>query len=244
MPLAGRAQLEIAADRRLGTQDWPDPAFFSYNVIEVYLRAAGDFVHGLHLVSDPQWDLGFSSGTLARSACEYANRCWWLADPEIAVEKRVARALAVWQNTVSEERQLMDGGNLGVISDLGERINEWKRGHAFGIIDPLPGPTRLFELMYGQEGVRQYKRLCNSSHGSLLTVLRDYHAITCRPQDAAVDVWWRVLIATRHALNAATRVSDLRGGAAPESLRDVFALRQYYSHWFDAWVRLSAGFST
>lgn len=96
LPYQGQAQQEIVDhDERLSDDDIPNPIKFAHDIDGMYLLAAGDFVHGMHLVVDPQWNLRFSLPSLARSACEYAVSAWMLSCPDRSTEQRLAKTFAV-----------------------------------------------------------------------------------------------------------------------------------------------------
>lgn len=149
----GRAKDELERDPEFDPAGELHPARFTHEVIDGYLLAAGDYVHGTGLTTDPAHDLGFSSASLARSACEYADRCWWLADPAIDVRERIARVLAVWRNTLAEERRALPPESMNELEAVSRPLMEWARA-----IDPplpkrkVPSPSDLFKKMYGDRG--------------------------------------------------------------------------------------------
>jgi hypothetical protein len=86
-PSIGELQAGIAMEEEgLG-----NPAAFAHTTIDWYIQGTGDFLYGAGETSKDQYDLAFSSAAATRSACEYAGICWWLADPDISVERRISR---------------------------------------------------------------------------------------------------------------------------------------------------------
>jgi hypothetical protein len=93
-----------AADRTYGAghPEFGDPAKLVRDVADSYLLCAGDFVSGMQYVTQPEHNLLFSPGPLARSAAEYANRSSWVSEAGITVDQRILRALALFKNTLKE----------------------------------------------------------------------------------------------------------------------------------------------
>src|SRR5215211_5332909 len=88
-PSIGELQAGIAMEEEgLG-----NPAAFAHTTIDWYIQGTGDFLYGAGETSKDQYDLAFSSAAATRSACEYAGICWWLADPDISVERRISTRL-------------------------------------------------------------------------------------------------------------------------------------------------------
>jgi hypothetical protein len=225
-------------DRRLGAGVFSDPARFAHQVANAYLLCAGDFVCGMQYVTTPRANLVFSSAALARSACEFANRAWWLADPDISVEQRIARGIAVMKNTVDEEAAVLEPTTLADLQDLVRRLDEWRQLLSFTETARLPRPTALFSLASPDSGDHDYKRLCNATHGSFLTVLMGHQAAITGAVEREVDAWWRVLTACRYGLQAAVRLTNLQGNEPPQSLQNASMLGQQYMNrcrqWEDA----------
>jgi hypothetical protein len=91
-------------DRELGDVGaFSDPATFAHDIARTYLMCAGDFLSGMQYVIAPETNLHFSSSSLARATCEYANRASWMAEPGITDRQRTARGIAIFQDTVREE---------------------------------------------------------------------------------------------------------------------------------------------
>src|SRR5689334_10076478 len=74
-------------DRRFSAGEMTKPATFVHEVAGTYLLTAGDFLCGMQYVTAPAANLRFSSASLARSACELANRTWWVASTGLTYEE-------------------------------------------------------------------------------------------------------------------------------------------------------------
>lgn len=96
------------ADRRYGLGDLHDTGKFVRQVAESYLLGAGDFVCGLQYVTVPEPNLNLSSSSLARSACEYANKATWISEGGVAIKQRICRGVAIVKESLREEAWLLD----------------------------------------------------------------------------------------------------------------------------------------
>jgi hypothetical protein len=141
------------------------------------------------------------------------------------------------KNTVDEEAAVLEPTTLADLQDLVRRLDEWRQLLSFTETARLPKPTALFILASPDSGDHDYKRLCNATHGSFLTVLMGHQAAITGAVEREVDAWWRVLTACRYGLQAAVRLTDLQGNE-PQSLQNASLLGQQYMNrcrqWEDA----------
>ena len=209
-------------------------ATFSQKLASRYLMSAGDFVCGLQYVIDPKTNLYFSSASLARSACEFANRGSWMAQPDISDEQRIARAIAIWQNTLQEERGVLEPEALTALQRVNSDIDRWRNERSFRETAGRPDPTRLFELIDPARGKDVYKHLCNATHGSLLALLAGQISAIHRDEEGTSETWWRVLIACQYGLEAARRVNLLLGVQPPAGLVYCWELTEHFLAIFEA----------
>jgi hypothetical protein len=195
-------------------------------------------VHGIQYVVSPRANLMFSPSALARSACEFANRASWLADPDITEERRIARGITVLKTAVNEERSLLEPAALAAFRDLERGIDRWRQASSFAEKARLPDVTRLFELVNPEVGDEDFRRLSRATHGSFLTVVAGHHAATTGTAEGKLGAWWRVLIAGRYGLEAAIRITNLQRNEPPKRLRDAVRLGERYwdmcRQWEDA----------
>jgi hypothetical protein len=215
-------------DRRLGTDDFSDPALLAPRAAGTYLLGAGDFVHGMQYVTDPRANLIFSSSSLARSACEFANLASWLADPAITEEQRVARGIAVLRKAINEESSILEPATLTAFREVERGIDRWRQASGFTEKAPLPNATQLFKIVNPDAGDEDYRRLSHATHGSFLTVVAGHHAATTGTAEGKLGAWWRVLIACQYGLEAAIRITNLQQNEPPKSLQYASTLGQHY----------------
>ncbi|MEU4604882.1 hypothetical protein AB0F43_18025 [Kribbella sp. NPDC023972] len=107
-----------------------------------------------------------------------------------------------------------------------------------GLVDKaaLPRPTKLFKLIKPTSGAEDYKRLCNVTHGSLLTILEGNQAALNGSDHGPISAWWRVLTASTYGLEAAHRLAELRGTSGLESLQRASMIVQHYVDLYDRWI--------
>jgi hypothetical protein len=225
-------------DRRLGTDDFPDPANFAHTAACDYLIGAGDFVHGMQYVVSPRANLIFSPSSLARSACEFANRASWLADPAITEEQRIARSIAMLRKAVNAERSLLEPAALAAFKVIESDIDRWRQARGFTEKASPPRATQLFQLINPDVGDEHYGRLSSATHGSFLTVVAGHHTATIGTAEGKLGAWWRVLMAWRYGLEAAIRITNLQRNEPSKGLRDAVTLGERYwdicRQWEDA----------
>jgi hypothetical protein len=189
----------------------------------------------MQYVTRPSANLMFSAASLARSACEFANRAWWLGDPDITVEQRIARGIAVVENAVKEEAALLEPTTLANLQDLKQKLDDWRQVRGFQETARLPTPTALFKLACPNGGGEDYKRLCNATHGSFLTVVMGHHAATTGTVEGRADAWWRALAACRYGLHAAARIIKLQRNEPPQNFQYASTLGQHYMDLCHQW---------
>lgn len=230
------AMVEVrAVDERFSAGEMTKPATFVHEVAGTYLLTAGDFVCGMQYVTAPAANLRFSSASLARSASELANRAWWVASTGLTYEQRIARAIGVLENTIDEEAALFEGESLSGLRGLKTKLDQWRSDVGLSDVASLPRPTKLFKLVRPVGGADDYKRLCNVTHGSLLTVLECNRLMDGMDYGSA-NAWWRVLTACGYGLSAAHRLAELRGTTDLESLRNASAVVGYFSMDYEQWA--------
>jgi hypothetical protein len=83
---------------------WHSPILWSTGMP----KPLGDFLYGTGEVSRESYDLALSSAAVARSACEYAGIGWWLAEPGIPINSRIARTARLVITTHNEGKSLLD----------------------------------------------------------------------------------------------------------------------------------------
>jgi hypothetical protein len=216
-------------DRRLGTDDFPDPAKSAHQAACQYLICAGDFVKGMQYVTHPSANLSFSSSALARSACEFANRASWLADPNITEEQRIARGVALLRKATKEETSFLELALLAALRKREEELDRWRKASGFTEkVRRVPDATRLFQLVNPGAGDADYRRLSHATHGSFLTVVAGHHAALAGTTEGKLGAWWRVLIACQYGLEAAIRITNLQQNEPPESFQYACVLGQHY----------------
>jgi hypothetical protein len=154
-----------------------------------------------------------------------------LADPGIAIERRIARGIAVVKNTVDEEAALLEPATLNDMRNLLKGLDKWRQLRSFTETARLPKPTQLFALACPEGGEHDYKRLCNATHGSLITVITGHLAATMDAVERKAEAWWMVLTACRYGLQAAMRITDMQRNEPPQSVQYA---AMAHSHYFDS----------
>jgi hypothetical protein len=227
-----------AIDERLGHGVFDKPATFVVEIAGRYLQAAGDFVCGMQYVTSRNANLTFSSASLARSACEFANRASWLADSNASDEQRIARAIGVMDNTLKEEKALLLPDVLADLEQMARDVQTWRTTVGFAAKASLPTATALYEHVDPQNGRATYKRLSNAAHGSFFTLLAGHHAAVDGSPYGLSEAWWRALIATCYGITAAERLIVLYANEPPQELLQFWEFwnqcRQVASDWEEA----------
>jgi hypothetical protein len=193
-----------------------------------YLLGAGDFVKGMQYVADPSTNLIFSSSSLARSACEFANRASWLADPDITEEQRIARGIAVLRKAINDESSLLEPAALTGFRDIERRIDRWRQASGFTEKAAVPNATQMFKVANPGTGDADYRRLSHATHGSFFTLVAGHHAAMAGTAEGKLGAWWRVLIACQYGLEAVIRITNLQQNEPPESFQHTMTLVLHY----------------
>jgi hypothetical protein len=235
LPYYGQARNEVQADAALGDDDFEEPVAFTHTVAGVYLLAAGDFVHGMHAVLVEHLDLAYSSGALARSATEYVAKAWWLTDPALTVEQRVARAVAALRQAVRDE-DLLAPEDAETRQEWVSRLESWASRQTFPIKKGIPKASDLVEGMSPELGRPHYRILSGPVHGGVVSLMRTYESVMGSPEDRRAEDWFRVLLTTERGLMAAQRTAELRGGTFVQ-LQDMALVHRDLAEQCEAWRR-------
>jgi hypothetical protein len=145
-PYGEPALSELRAGKEMVEEGLGNPVAFAHTVIDLYVQATGDFLYGTGEVSRGSYNLALSSAAVARSACEYASIAWWLAEPGIPIDSRIARTARLVITTYNEGKSTLDPS---------ER-DQYEADNAVGVSwaqrnlsakEKLPGPTERFKMM-------------------------------------------------------------------------------------------------
>jgi hypothetical protein len=88
--------------------------------------------------------LALSSAAVARSACEYAGIGWWLAEPGVAIESRIARTARLVITTHNEGKSLLDSSELAQYEADSAVLVSWAQRN-LSAREKLPGANRTFQ---------------------------------------------------------------------------------------------------
>lgn len=224
----GQARQEIDDyDAHFSDDDVPNPVKFAHEIGGMYLLAAGDFVHGMHLMVEPSWNLRFSLPSLARSTCEYSAISWMLSRADWSVEQRLAKTFATIRHDANQAGSVTSLDEAG--RDILDRCERWIARQQFCVPRGLAKIVDLQEDMFPGLGRVQYQDLSGLVHGRLMSMLRGALSTRENWPDRDLDYWVEVLIATSRGLAAAVTVASLRG-SMPEHLADVWELHGHYSN--------------
>jgi hypothetical protein len=230
------AAAELAAGEKLTVQGLGNPVAFAHLVMDWYARASGDLLRGTSETSRRAHNLAFSSAAVARSACEYAGLGWWLAEPGVSVEARIARTARLVDTSLREAKGLLDSSELSRFEADNHLVLKWAAENVSRRVT-VPNRTARFEAMNPDHGKWIYVYFSLLAHGDLVTTGR---TVTMMQRTAIgeheQEQVWRLLLATAQVLNLATRLSDLRG-RHPQQLVDLYGLHAQYS---DAMADLDA----
>jgi hypothetical protein len=225
-PYGEPALSELEAGKEKIEQGLGNPVAFAHTVIDWYAQAAGDFLYGTGEVSRESYNLALSSAAVARSACEYAGIGWWLAEPGIAIESRVARTARLVITTHNEGKSLLDSSELAQYEADSAVLVSWAQRN-LSAREKLPGPTERFKMMHPAHGQKHYSRLSMLAHGDLSLVGQIVSLKVAGQNEQAEEPWWRILLACSHGLGLAQRISELRGRSS-EQLPALQELHAYY----------------
>lgn len=199
---------------------------FAHTVIDWYVQATGDFLYGTGEVSRESYNLAFSSAAVARSACEYAGIAWWLAEPGISIDSRIARTARLVVTTHNEGKSLLDSSEIAQYEADSAVLVNWAQRN-LSAKERLPGPTERFKMMHPAHGQKHYSRLSMLAHGDLSLVGQIVSLKVAGQSEPVEDPWWRILLACSHGLSLAQRISELRDRPS-EHLPGLLKLHAYY----------------
>jgi hypothetical protein len=226
------ALAELEAGERLVDENLGNPVAFAHTVMDSYALAAGDLLYGASETARQKHNLAFSSGAVARAACEYAGLGWWLAEPGISVEARIARTARLVNKSLAEARGLLDSAEQSRFQTENHVLLTWA-GKNLSRRETVPGPTDRFVAMNPDHGKRSYAYFSLLAHGDLISTVRIVAMQQASNGEPEEDQVWRLMLACAHVLNLATRLSDLRD-RRPADLISLFGLHQRYSDAMDA----------
>jgi hypothetical protein len=229
---AARAQID-EADNRVGTTSVPHPVSDAHELAGNFLLAAGDFVHGIHAVLRQELDLAYSTGSMARSACEYAAKGWWLLEPGIDEKEQVCRMLGTLRAAVGDEERLE--GASAELDDVKHACDELERASSLSGKRGMPPTQQLLERMAPGDGQRHWRHLCATVHGGVFSMLRVHQSVMQEHPIRQYEEWFRVIVAGGYGLQAAVNRAQLSGSKV-EHLDEVVALHAYWHGKVDAWL--------
>jgi ketosteroid isomerase-like protein len=225
-PYGEPALSELRAGEGKSEEGLGNPVAFAHKVIDWYAQATGDFLYGMGEVSRESYNLALSSAAVARSACEYAGIGWWLAEPGIEIESRIARTARLVITTHNEGKSLLDSSELAQYEADSAVLVSWAQRN-LSAREKLSGPTDRFKMMYPAHGQKHYSRLSMLAHGDLSLVGQIVSLKVTGQDERAEEPWWRILLACSHGLSLAQRISELRGRSS-EQLPALQELHAYY----------------
>lgn len=218
---------ELRAGEEMIEEGLGNPIAFAHTVIDYYAQATGDFLYGTGEVSRGSYNLALSSAAVARSACEYAGIGWWLAEPGIPINSRIARTASLVINTHNTGKSLLlDSSELAQYEADREVLIHWAQRN-LSRKEKLPEATERFRMMNPDHGQKHYARLSMLAHGDLTLVAQIVTLNISGQNEQVEEPWWRILLACFHSLSFAQRISELRDRPS-EHLSDLIKLHAYY----------------
>jgi hypothetical protein len=208
-PYGEPALSELRAGAEKSEEGLGNPVAFAHTVIDWYVQATGDFLYGTGEVSRESYNLALSSAAAARSACEYAGKGWWLAEPGIPIESRIARTARLVITTHNEGKSLLDSSEIAQYEADSAVLVNWAQRN-LSVKERLPGPTERFKMMHPAHGQKHYSRLSMLAHGDLRLVGQIVSLKVAGQNEQMEEPWWRILLASSHGLSLAQRISELR----------------------------------
>jgi hypothetical protein len=187
-PYGEPALSELHAGKEKYEEGLGNPVTFAHTVIDWYVQATGDFLYGTGEVSRESYDLALSSAAVARSACEYAGIGWWLAEPGIPVDSRIARTARLVITTHNEGKRLLDSSELAQYEADSEVLVNWAQRNLSARVK-LPGPTERFKMMHPAHGQKHYSRLSMLAHGDLRLMSQIVSLKVAGQKEQAADSW-------------------------------------------------------
>src|SRR5215216_4343270 len=165
-PYGEPALSELRAGEEMIEEGLGNPIAFAHTVIDLYVQATGDFLYGTGEVSRGSYNLSLSSAAVARSACEYAGIGWWLAEPGIPIDSRIARTAHLAIITHNTGKSLLDSSEIAQYEDDSAVLVDWAQRN-LSPKERLPGRTERFKMMHPDHGRKHYSRLSMLAHGDL-----------------------------------------------------------------------------
>ncbi len=233
-PYGEPAASECEAGESLAEAGLGNPVAFAHIAIDWYAGATGDLLHGAGEMSREHYNLVFSSAALARSACEYAGIGWWLAEPGVSINTRIARTAWLVGKSLREARTLLLPEEFRAFESDNAKLLQWAEANT-STREKLPSPAARFQAMNPEHGKANYAYYSMLAHGDLSTTGRLVQRQLADRSQHLQDFWWRIVLACAQALNFATRISDLRD-RNPDELFRVYALQQNYSRLMDRYA--------
>lgn len=225
-PYGEPALSELRAGQEKSEEGRGNPVAFAHTVIDWYVQATGDFLYGTGEVSRESYNLAFSSAAVARSACEYAGIAWWLAEPGIPVDTRIARTARLVVTPHNEGKSLLDSSEIVPYEADSAALVNWAQRN-LSTKERLPRPTERFKMMHLAHGQKHYSRLSMLAHGDLSLVGQIVNLKVAGQNEPVEEPWWRILLASSHGLSLAQRISELRDRPS-EHLPGLLELHAYY----------------
>lgn len=208
-PYGGPARAELIAGEGLVEAGLGNPVAFAHTVIDWYVQGTEDLLYGTGELSREQHDLALSSATVARSACEYAGIGYWLAEPDISVDRRIARTAHLVDRASREARGLLDGRDLTQYEVDHALLLGWAR-RQLSTMEKLPKPTERFKALNPERGRKHYTWLSMLAHGNLATTGQIVNDKVTGQSENVDEQLQRILLACSHGLGLAARIGTLR----------------------------------
>ena len=225
-PYGEPALSELRAGEEMIEEGLGNPIAFAHTVIDLYVQATGDFLYGTGEVSRGSYNLALSSAAVARSACEYAGIGWWLAEPGIPIDGRIARTARLVVSTYNEGKSLLDPSELAQYEADNTAWVHWAQRN-LSAKEKLPGPTERFMMMNPTHGKQHYSRLSMLAHGDLRSMGQFVNLKVAGQNEQMEEPWWRILLACSHGLSLAQRLSELRDRPS-QYLPDLQEMHAHY----------------
>jgi hypothetical protein len=209
-PYGGIALAELKAGEELKTSAVGNPAVYAHTMIDLYVLATGDFLRGSAETTKSTHNLAFSSAATARSATEYASIGWWLADPGLTAEQRIARSAGVTFESIKNGLKSRNAEQRTEYSEEMKPLLGWIEKSSLGKKHYLPDETKRLQQMSREYGDKDYHNYSLVAHGDLALTAK---LIKEKKQEGAEDIrepLWRLLAASEYGLKLAFRVSELR----------------------------------
>jgi hypothetical protein len=225
-PYGEPALSELRAGEEMIEEGLGNPIAFAHTVIDWYVNATGDLLYGTGEVSRESYNLALSSAAVARSACEFAGIGWWLAEPGIPIDSRIARTARLVITNYNEGKSLLDSSDLAQYEADSSRLVNWAQRNLLAK-EKLPGPTERLRMMNPAHGQKHYARLSMLAHGNLGLVGQIVHLKVTGQNEQEEEPWWRILLACSHGLSLAQRLTQLKDRSS-EHLPGLQELHAYY----------------